>query len=91
MIKRELYMSRIRPFIGGELIKVMTGIRRSGKSVIVATLETLFSASCTFRVAVRTCSLDACIRFWNVSLLSFTFVASFLCESIQLCSCRANF
>ena len=34
MIKRELYMSRIRPFIGGELIKVMTGIRRSGKSVI---------------------------------------------------------
>jgi len=35
MIKRELYMSRIRPFIGGELIKVMTGIRRSGKSVIL--------------------------------------------------------
>lgn len=35
MIKRELYMSRIRPFIGGELIKVMTGIRRSGKSVML--------------------------------------------------------
>lgn len=35
MIKRELYMSRIRPFIGGELIKVMTGVRRSGKSVIL--------------------------------------------------------
>ena len=26
MIKRELYMSRIRPFIGSDLIKVMTGI-----------------------------------------------------------------
>ena len=35
MIKRELYMSRIRPFIGGELIKVVTGIRRSGKSVML--------------------------------------------------------
>ncbi len=35
MIKREAYMSRIRPFIGGELIKVMTGIRRSGKSVML--------------------------------------------------------
>ena len=35
MIKRELYMSRIRPFIGTELIKVMTGIRRCGKSVIL--------------------------------------------------------
>ena len=30
MIKRELYMSRIRPFIGAELVKVMTGIRRCG-------------------------------------------------------------
>ena len=35
MIKREGYMSRIRPFIGGDLIKVMTGIRRSGKSVML--------------------------------------------------------
>ncbi|HIT29254.1 MAG TPA: ATP-binding protein, partial [Candidatus Scatomorpha stercoravium] len=35
MIKRELYMSRIRPFIGSDLIKVMTGIRRCGKSVML--------------------------------------------------------
>jgi len=35
MIKREAYMSRIRPFIGNELIKVLTGIRRSGKSVML--------------------------------------------------------
>ncbi len=35
MIKRELYMSRIRPFIGTELVKVMTGIRRCGKSVML--------------------------------------------------------
>lgn len=34
MIKRELYMSRIRPFIGGELIKVVTGLahRLEGRS-----------------------------------------------------------
>ena len=35
MIKRELYMKRIRPFIGNELVKVFTGIRRSGKSVML--------------------------------------------------------
>lgn len=35
MIKRESYMRRIRPFFGGELIKVMTGIRRCGKSVML--------------------------------------------------------
>ena len=28
-------MRRIRPFINGELVKVMTGIRRSGKSVML--------------------------------------------------------
>ena len=35
MIKRESYMRRIRPFINGELVQVMTGIRRSGKSVML--------------------------------------------------------
>ena len=35
MIKRELYMKRIRPFINTELVKVMTGIRRCGKSVML--------------------------------------------------------
>ncbi len=39
MIKREMYMSRIRPFIGTELIKVMTGIRRSGKSVMLELIK----------------------------------------------------
>lgn len=39
MIKREMYMSRIRPFIGTELIKVMTGIRRCGKSVMLELLR----------------------------------------------------
>ena len=35
MIKREEYIGRIRPFIDNELIKVLTGIRRSGKSVML--------------------------------------------------------
>lgn len=39
MIKREMYMSRIRPFIGKELVKVMTGIRRSGKSVMLELIK----------------------------------------------------
>ena len=32
-------MSRIRPFIGNELIKVLTGIRRSGKSVMLNLIQ----------------------------------------------------
>ena len=39
MIKRELYMSRIRPFIGTEIIKVMTGLRRCGKSVMLELIK----------------------------------------------------
>ena len=39
MIKREMYMKRIRPFIGTELIKVMTGIRRCGKSVMLELIK----------------------------------------------------
>lgn len=32
-------MSRIRPFIGSELVKVLTGIRRSGKSVMLELIQ----------------------------------------------------
>ena len=39
MIKRELYMERIRPFIGKDIVKVITGLRRSGKSVLLNLLR----------------------------------------------------
>ena len=45
MIKREMYMKRIRPFIGNDLIKVMTGIRRSGKSVMLELIQKELIAS----------------------------------------------
>ncbi len=35
MIRREIYLSRIRPFYESEMIKVITGIRRCGKSTIM--------------------------------------------------------
>ncbi len=39
MIKRTLYMDQIRPFIDKPFIKVLTGIRRSGKSAILMMLK----------------------------------------------------
>ncbi|MCH3918341.1 MAG: ATP-binding protein [Spirochaetia bacterium] len=45
MIKRELYMRHIRPFIGNDLIKVLTGIRRSGKSVMLELIQEELKAS----------------------------------------------
>ena len=39
MIKRELYLEQLRPFIDQPLIKVLTGIRRSGKSAILMMLQ----------------------------------------------------
>ena len=35
MILREQYLKKIRPFYDSDLIKVITGIRRSGKSVVL--------------------------------------------------------
>ena len=35
MIKRELYLRKIRPFYPSELVKVITGIRRCGKSTLL--------------------------------------------------------
>lgn len=39
MIKREIYLSKIRPFIDKKMIKVLTGIRRCGKSTIMSMLK----------------------------------------------------
>lgn len=35
MVKRELYLEQIRPFYHSEMVKVLTGIRRCGKSTIM--------------------------------------------------------
>lgn len=35
MVIREAYLAKIRPFIGKDIIKVLTGIRRGGKSVLL--------------------------------------------------------
>lgn len=34
MIKREKYLNQIRPFINNSIVKIVTGIRRSGKSTL---------------------------------------------------------
>jgi predicted AAA+ superfamily ATPase len=39
MIKRDLYLKQIKAFIDKPLIKVITGIRRSGKSIILRLLK----------------------------------------------------
>lgn len=38
MIKREKYLKQIRPFYDSDLVKIITGIRRCGKSVILKTI-----------------------------------------------------
>ena len=35
MIERKEYMDKIKPFMNTDIIKVITGIRRSGKSTIL--------------------------------------------------------
>lgn len=35
MVKREMYLQQIRPFYNSEMVKVITGIRRCGKSTIM--------------------------------------------------------
>lgn len=44
MIKRELYMKKIRPFMNQDIIKVLTGIRRCGKSVMLELIKQEFFA-----------------------------------------------
>lgn len=39
MLKRELYLKKIRPYYESELIKVITGVRRCGKSILLKQIK----------------------------------------------------
>lgn len=39
MIKRDLYMKKIRPFMDKDVVKVLTGVRRCGKSVMLQLIQ----------------------------------------------------
>ena len=39
MLKREMYLRQIRPFYDSDIIKVITGVRRAGKSVILESIR----------------------------------------------------
>lgn len=41
MLKREAYLERINPFIDKDIVKIITGIRRSGKSTLMAQVRDL--------------------------------------------------
>jgi hypothetical protein len=38
-LKRETYLSQIRPYYEADLIKVITGVRRAGKSILLETIK----------------------------------------------------
>ena len=43
-IKREKYLQKLRPFYEVDLIKVLTGVRRCGKSILLTQIEEEFLA-----------------------------------------------
>jgi len=47
MVVRENYLSQIRPFIGKDIIKVLTGVRRGGKSVLLQQIRDEINSSNT--------------------------------------------
>ena len=74
MIKREHYISQVRPFYDSDLIKIITGIRRCGKSVILKQILEEIEASgkkCLFldfeikHIRSRIPDADALISYVN--------------------------
>ena len=39
MIKRDLYINKMKPFIDNDIVKVLVGIRRSGKSILLELIK----------------------------------------------------
>lgn len=79
MIKRDLYIDRIRPFMNKDIVKVLTGIRRCGKSVMLQLIQeelagTGISTEQMFSINFETKSVDYVKNADDIYLAIKTFV-----------------
>lgn len=74
MIIRESYLSRIRPFIGKDIIKVLTGIRRGGKSVLLEQIRDEINSKNTIFLNFEDLS--------NQPLCEYQALHDYICEKI---------
>lgn len=58
LYKRELYLAKLRPFYDSDLIKVITGIRRCGKSSLLLTVQDELRASGVDEERIISINLD---------------------------------
>ena len=74
MIIRETYLSKIRPFIGKDIIKVLTGIRRGGKSVLLEQIRDEINSPNTIFLNFE--------DLGNQHLCEYHALRDFICEKI---------
>lgn len=74
MIVRQNYLSKIRPFIGKDIIKVLTGIRRAGKSVLLEQIREEISSPNTIFLNFEDLS--------NQHLCEYTALHEYICKKI---------
>ena len=74
MIKREIYMERIRPFFGKDIVKVLTGIRRAGKSVLLEQIRDEINSANTIFLNFEDLS--------NQHLCEYNALHDFVCKEI---------
>ena len=74
MLNRTDYLQKIRPFIRKDVIKVITGLRRSGKSVILEQLQDEINSPNTIYLNFEDLSID--------HLLNYKMLHDYVCEKI---------
>jgi predicted AAA+ superfamily ATPase len=74
MVIRETYLSKIRPFIGKDIIKVLTGIRRGGKSVLLEQIRNEINSPDTIFLNFE--------DLGNQHLCEYNSLHNFICQKI---------
>ena len=75
MIQREKYLAEIRGFYDSDLIKVITGVRRSGKSVILDQIKEEI-----LKKSSNVISLDFEDRAITISISSWSDIVNYVQE-----------
>lgn len=86
MIKREQYMSKIRPFMNQKIVKVLTGIRRSGKSVMLELIKMELSEQSISQKRFLSVNLESKINPFEITIDGiYHYVTAFVKQANQKC------
>lgn len=81
MIKRQIYIDRVKPFIDKDIVKVFIGVRRSGKTVLLRQIADMLTGSGVNEANIIKINFES-MRFFDIC--DYKALYSYVCQKAEV-------